>query len=534
MLSTKLKTERLIYLILIATFLKGLIWAAVVPIWHTPDEQAHFANIEFIAEKKRLPDYILFPGIIPEKDLSREILLSEKLLGTERDEAGNNKFTYHPEYNLPYEKGMIGEQEKEIINTPVSWRSEMVKSEPVNYPPLYYLGGTAVYLLFCQSDLFVRVSAVRLFSVLLFVLTVFFTFKIARELFPQDFLWQLAVPILVSFQPMVTFVASGVNSDNLANLLFTVFIYLSLKMINKEMSLRLAVLLGLDTGLGLLTKPQFVILLPIILGLFIYQLVKYHSFSLWKSFLVFIISSFLGGGWWVVRLYFAAGTPLSTGWSTFTNPYSSISLFEYLKNSLARLIRETLPWYWGVFKWLGVTLPRLANQILMRLGVLAALGLIFWLVRLVKERKFGFEEKGILYLFLLNFIYIGALYWVDFSFLKTHGFSIGMQGRYFFPLISTQMLFLALGIWSLFPKKWLRVKKFAIISLCLGMVVLNFVALTTVFSSYYPVQNFSQAIAFISQYKPWFFKGNWFIILSMAYLLNLGVFIKDSLSLIKK
>ena len=221
-------------MILLVTFLKGLVWAIVVPIWHTPDEQAHFADIEFISEEKRLPAYILFPGIKPEKDLSKEILVSEQLLGTERNEAGNNKFTYHPEFNIPYSQTPTGLNENKIITTPLSWRKDMVGSEPVNYPPLYYLLGSLVYLIFYSSDLFTRVFMVRVFSIIISLLVVYFSFKIAEKIFPHDIIYQLAVPILVSFQPMFAFVSSGVTSDNLTNSLFTIFIYLGLKVIDRE------------------------------------------------------------------------------------------------------------------------------------------------------------------------------------------------------------------------------------------------------------------------------------------------------------
>ena len=524
----KLKIDKLVFLILLVTFLKGLVWAAVVPIWHTPDEQAHFAEIEFIAEKKRLPIQILNQKHV-EKDLSKEILVSERLLGTERDEKGINKFTYHPEYNIPYASEFIGIHETEISNIPLSWRQEMVKNEATNYPPLYYLYGTIAYLFAYNSDLFTRIFMVRMFSVILLVLTVYFSLKISREIFENNFLMQMAVPILVSFQPMFTFVGAGVNSDNLINLLFTIFIYQGLRVVKYGFSFRLSILIGVIIGLGILTKPQFFIPIPIVLGIFLYELRKKQWKFFIKNLSLFSIFFILFGGWWAIRSFILTGNPTTIKMNSFVNSYSTLTLIDYSKMAFIKTIRETLPWYWGVFKWLGVTLPHLANQILLRIMALGFLGLIFWFIKIIKSKRIGVIEKSLIYLFLVNLIYIGSLYFFDFLFIKSHGFSIGMQGRYFLPAISSQMILLLWGLINLFPSNWLNLRKIVIFCLCLGIIILNFIALAIVFYAYYPAQNLSQALDWISQYKPWFLKGKWFVLLLTCYFIGLIIFLKNLL-----
>ncbi len=526
----KLEIKKIIYLLLLVTFLKGLVWLVVVPIWHTPDEQAHFAEVEFIAEKKRLPSQVLNRQS-GEKELSREILFSEQLLGTERDEAGINKFTYHPEYNIPYESGLVGKYEKEINNIPKSWRSEMVRNESANYPPLYYLLGSLVYFLFYSGDLFTRVMMVRIFSILLSTLTVFFSFKIAKEIFPKDFLLQLAIPLLVSFQPMFTFVSVGVNSDNLLNLLFTAFIYLGIKIIREGLTLKSGLFLGMVVGLGIITRPQLYLLAPLALALFVFEAVRERRqlVSLCLKFGLFVFFLIAAGGWWFLRLFFLSNIPMLVDVSAHPDIAPPIPLLDYLEMALTKLIRETIPWYWGVFKWLGLVLPRLVNRILMRVTLLAALGSLIWFVKVLLRRKFTTQEISLFFLILINFLYIGAIYQYDFSYLRLHGMSIGIQGRYFFPAISAQMTFLVLGIVNLIPQKWLKLQKSAIILLTLGMIVLNFVALGTIFWSYYPVNNISQAVNWVSQYKPWFFKGNYLIGLLLIYLGGLSFFLKEFL-----
>ena len=81
-------------LFFITVTFNGFLWLLITPIWHTPDEQSHFGQVAFMAEKGRKPDGW------DKYDLTNEILISERLLGTERDKFGNNKFTFHPEYRI--------------------------------------------------------------------------------------------------------------------------------------------------------------------------------------------------------------------------------------------------------------------------------------------------------------------------------------------------------------------------------------------------------------------------------------------------
>ena len=98
----------LLKLLLVAAFLNALSWIILIPIWQYPDEQAHFAQVQDLAELGKVPTGV--------PDTSYEIALSEKILGTERDNLGNNKYTYHPEYKPDYSTNLYGPQEEEITS----------------------------------------------------------------------------------------------------------------------------------------------------------------------------------------------------------------------------------------------------------------------------------------------------------------------------------------------------------------------------------------------------------------------------------
>ena len=86
--------HKLLILLLLVHLLKELVWLAVIPMWHAPDEEQHFGQVAYMAEFNRTPmNY--------DKDINKEIDKSSELLGTKREIKGTNQFTYHPEYRIP-------------------------------------------------------------------------------------------------------------------------------------------------------------------------------------------------------------------------------------------------------------------------------------------------------------------------------------------------------------------------------------------------------------------------------------------------
>src|SRR3990167_3813719 len=204
----------LLKLLLVAAFLNALSWIILIPIWQYPDEQAHFAQVQDLAELGKVP--------VGSNDTSEEIILSELYLETRRNSLGNNKFTYHPEYKLKYVNSFYGEGELEISTLPQSSRITMIASEATNNPPLYYFLGKQIYKLFYNANLFTRVYAIRLFSLILYAINTFVLIKIAQVVFKKKELKQtFSYVLLTSFMPMYVFSNTGILPDSLTNLLFT-------------------------------------------------------------------------------------------------------------------------------------------------------------------------------------------------------------------------------------------------------------------------------------------------------------------------
>lgn len=516
----------IIHWLLLTTFLNGIIFMMVTPIWHGPDEQAHFAQLQYYSEKRKL-----FPKNV-NATTSLEVLLTQKLLGTQRDTQGNNMFTHNSNYRIEYTNSTIGKHENTIRQITLPARTTLVIKESTNYPPLFYIIGAIFYLIAYPFSLIERVFLVRLASVLIGVLTVWISYKTSKLVFPRNNLFAYTIAVLVSFQPMLSFLSASVNSDNLMNLLFSLLLYLCTSLvITKKFVLKNVITIIVIFILGLATKPHFIIALPIIIlavamtGGFIKQLKENKSIAYLFALLLTVTTLF--------RLKGTIITAITTGQIHFndvslkhlTQPQNSTSLISHTLWTLRHTIAEVIPWYWGVFNWLGVTLPRAANRTINRLMIISAIGLLIWVYQNFRTLFHNKKHKAIIFFASSSIIFAVTLMLWDWLFLRGHGFSFGMQGRYYFPTIIPHMTLLLIGLVSLVPKHFSSISHWWTKIIGAGMILLNFIGVHTLASSYYqllPVHIFFNQV---SQYKPIIFKFPYLLIWITLYFACLTIFI---------
>ena len=511
--------KKILIFLFSAVFLKQILWVALVPLWHFPDEQAHFAQAAFLAEKGSQP-------IQDDYDLTEEIRISENLLGTERDKSGNNRFTFHPEYRLDYSNTFTGHHEQEIQNlSGIKNLRSMSKHEASRYPPLYYFFVALPYKIFYFNDLFIRVFTARAVQSVFFLGTVYFAWSIARMIFAQNYLLINSLTLLVAFHPMLSFVSAGINSDSLGTFLFSLFLFSSLKIIKNKLTIKKIVEIILVSLLAIYAKPQFFITIPLIFLIILYKFFLDSQFTQNKLKLAVIFTLFLS---LLIIFLMQTGSPIV---HLLRNTILSVSSFDYFLNlktyALPHLYREVLPWYWGVFDWLGVTYPRIVHRTVNWLLLASVVGFVAYLIRNFKK-LFLWPQVGFIYLIIVNFFYFTGVYlfdWIQFV-ASGYKFHLGVQGRYFFPLIISHMLFILVGwqeLFRFFPKLFKLTAKL----LTLFMFSFHWYALFLVTAIYYDLSSFSVFIRQASQYKPWFFKGGFLVILIIAALtLNLVYLIK--------
>ncbi len=500
-------------ILLITAFLNGLVWIILTPIWQYPDEQSHFAQVQNIAEKSRIIGYA--------HNTSYEIALSEEIMDTSRDDFGNNKFTYHPEHKINYSTTTIGPREKEITSLPKTSRVEFVKNEATSNPPLYYVLSAYFYKLFYNANLFSRIISIRLFSLLIFIGSILVSYQIGKIIFKNNLL-SITLSSIFAFIPMLVHASTGILPDTLTNLLFSAVIFYSFKILYEEFKKKDLPILIIVVFAGFMTRQQFYISVLIILLPVLFLISKRKK--LIKPFILFTIIAAVSI--YIVNIYLTS-VPLITNFripdtSIFSN--NKISLTSFIKFALwtfRQTYAESMPWFWGIYKWLSLSLPPIYYQIINRIVLLAIFGFLLKTFTVIKEKDYK-QLKTILFLVWVPVIYFIILMVWNYFFFTKNGYSFGIQGRYYFPVIVPIIAILLIGLNNLGKIILGSNSKYVLFLLVCMMLVFNIATLIHVSSSYYDTSSLQTFISQASQYKPILFKGNiiiFLIILGLSYQL---------------
>ncbi|GEM_PF-824093 len=493
------KTRQLLVILIIAIFFNGLVWSALMPMWHTPDEQAHFAQAQDFAALGYRPK----TGF----STSQDIVLSEKYLGVFRDEQGNNRFTYHPEYNIEYINSVTGLYEKELMAMPIQSRSIFAINEATGYPPLYYLYISAMNKQFWSLDLISRVFLSRMATILLSVGLGVVVFNIGKILF-KDIFYSYVLAVMAVFHPMRMFVGSGVTSDALMNFIYPLSILLLLKADFRPTWKNLIALI-LALAALLMTKTQGVFLIIISLFLWLKVITSRKNKlgpKLISAVVLLAVATVISIGI-INRTAFRNIIPQPLLANMFIPEVddtiglnSQPFLIDYIKISAVDFYRQVLPWYWGVYRWLSLTLPFWVYR---TIKVIMLASLFGWMIGFKKIKNIA-NGKPLFWLTASSVIYTLGIYAWNLLFWRSKGFSFGIQGRYFFPNLTEHMAILLVGLLVLSP---VRFRKAAGIILATLMMVFNWSSLLFVSQSYYGnIFNYQTFFLRASQYKPWFFK----------------------------
>lgn len=500
-------------LLLIAVILKQLVWMGFIPMWQFPDEQAHFAQVQNITEGKR--------GRFVGLNTSKEIVESEKLLGTVRDGAGNNEFTYRPWYNIPYASGVYGIYEQQIKNFVVSDRRNLVIQEATLYPPLYYEIAALFYRAVYGADLITRLFITRFVNLGFYLICVIFAYWTGKLLFPKRPGYSETLAILVAFHPMFSFVSAGVTSDNLFNAVFMGVLFVSIWVMKKRFGLKELFVMSILAILAIWTKPNGQ-LVPLI---YVFPV----AVSFWRNRgkspvrifgtgLLAVIVGWMGLNM-ITRMQFV---PEISSNNTLLSVFS-FHFWEFFRWTMGHTYREVVPWYWGVFRWLSLTYPRYVHRVINWLSVIAVIGLLRVLNRLCKREKVNINFVDLSFLVYVSGVYFLALAVFDFLFKNTYGYTFGIQGRYYFPTLVAHMALILIGITCLFPEKIRHIPIAKIIGTL--MVALHTYAQIFVIKSYFNLSSLAQFFLQASQYKPWFFKIPWLPPILVISYISLGFFL---------
>jgi 4-amino-4-deoxy-L-arabinose transferase-like glycosyltransferase len=236
--------------------LNAACWSLITPAFQVPDEQDHFAYVKQLAETGSLPT-----SSAPTFDTNREVLtvLSKLRYFQVRQQPQNRTISSAGEQEgLQQALGTLSEEHL----AKGSYAAGVASSEP----PLYYALETVPYSL--AGNMLTRLQLMRLLSALMAGVTALFVFLFVRESLP-GVPWAWTVGGLgVALVPLFGFMSGAVNPDALLFAVSAAAFYLLARGFRRGLKPGLAIAIGTITALGLLTKLNFIGLVPgIALGL---------------------------------------------------------------------------------------------------------------------------------------------------------------------------------------------------------------------------------------------------------------------------
>lgn len=433
--------DRRLYWIWICCAVRLIFYASMLPLWEGFDEWAHFAVIRAMAVG-RTP--------LPHRDLPipKDVAASMEIVAMpwEQRSLPVSVATQDGFWKLlPEDRSR---REAALRDLPRAWRSEDGPPRLYTYealqPPLYYWLMTPFLRLMSGAGLAGQVMAMRWISALIASLAIPFIYAIARTAF-DDAHAALGCAAIAALMPEWAIEVARVGNDCLSVVLFSLLIWLGLRLMEDGPLMRWVAGLGFVLGLGLLTKAWFLAAIPAIVLLYCWMPTRARTRGLLPLLSTGAIAVAISG-WWYVRNLITTGT--------LTGLSESVMLHEKNGGSmLAGALRVPLhiPWtnaidsilvshiYFG--GWSSLTIRSWGYRIFYALIALACIGL-FRIARQVAIRWL----LAVYLSFWAGQLYNVVLIWM------TKGMATSM-GWYLYAVVAAEVVLCVAGLRAIVPKR---------------------------------------------------------------------------------
>jgi 4-amino-4-deoxy-L-arabinose transferase-like glycosyltransferase len=469
--------------LLTAVVVVGLFWALLVPPWQAPDEFAHFAYAQSLAERFALP------GSQDRASFSTDQLRADQSVGAQ-------ELAFRPSQIRPDWSPRDFARYLAVASRDPS-RTNGGGPNPESYdPPLYYLYADLAYWATYSGNAFDRYYAMRIWGISLLALTVVATWLLIGELLGPRRVPQLAGASLVGLFPGEAFISTSVNPDALMIALWTLALWLGARVIKHGARPRDAVPLCAVTAAAVLTQPISYALVPAVALALLFGLTRsprdQRRARIGPAAAALVVCTGPVLAWIVTRTH---GNPALAQIGAVNGrrvlPFSLRQFLSYVwQFYLPRLpgmtpnrvssglavydvwVRET----WGMFGWLDVRMPSwvyaAAGTVTALVGIVGAAIVARFRDRLRWQLVTFFAVAVIALLLGLHLTEYRSL---------INGNGPFLQGRYLLPAVGLFGLAVALIV-SRLPARWRGPVCGALVP---GMLLLDVIALSTIAGAYY-------------------------------------------------
>ena len=433
-----MNSQRLnIGLVLIIFVALGVAYSLATPIFEKPDEMWHFAYIQQLVDGRGYPTA---PQAISDDAPSQEssqpplyYTLAALVVRSLAPDTGDlhARLTHNPAF--PFEAREAQNDNKNVF---VHARSDTFPFE-----------GTAR-----------AVQLARLVALCFGVLTVYATYRLTLEIFPDRLMLAVLAAAFVAFLPQFIFISSAASNDSTAAAWCAVVLWFTVRVMRQGFSVLRVVVLGLALGLAALSKVSALGLWPIVLlAVAVFrteQQPKFLTRLVWAAGAALIAVALTGP--WFLRSAVVFGDALGTT-THLAMPWARA---EALSLSVAlSQVPGTLNSWWLSFGWGNILAPAwiyLALNVLLLLGLAGA---VYWVI-VAHDRRI--ERWGLLILLAWLMLIVAA-------FVRWIQLLDAALGRLLFPAISAAAILIVVG-WYTF------LRRLAVMPI-LGMLALSIVAL---------------------------------------------------------
>lgn len=235
----------------LVALLNAAAWSLLTPPFQKPDEPAHYAYVEHLAQTGRPPaeaPMSVRVGASPEQQIAMRDLRSDQI---GPDPANVGIWLAPEQRRLQHD-----------LHAGPSRHADGYSFGATPQPPLYYGLAAISYRVADGGTLLHRLALARLLSALLGGVTVLLSFLFLREALPRwPWTWTVGA-LAVALQPMFAWATSAVNPDALLFAASAALFLCVARAFRHGLQPRLAAAIGGVVAVGLLAKLTFLGLLP--------------------------------------------------------------------------------------------------------------------------------------------------------------------------------------------------------------------------------------------------------------------------------
>ena len=408
---------RVVALLIVFTLLAGA-YSVMVPLYEAPDEPAHFQYICHLLRERRLP--VQKEGWLSEAHqppLYYAIAAVVSSVADLDDPAGSLR-----------------------LNPQFVWGG---RGGAEHNAALHYTAETFPY-----HGIALAAHLSRSVSVVSGVVVVFFTYALAKEVFPRKKHLALLAAALVAFNPQFLFISGVINPDTMVTMWSTITLWQMVRLLKDPLPWKRWMLLGLLIGLAVLSKSSSFTLGLMAAGVLLIVARRQRSWSLlWKGALAVGGAFAVVSGWWFVRNQLLYGDPL--GWQIFLKTYAmQLRESPLTWAEVGRFIQTQFRSYWAVFGWMTVQAPSWFYYSILALFASGMAGWGRWAI------KRGWSDLEIVQRYGLFVLLVFAFLQEAYQLRAITIFNASWyQGRYMFPIVAPVAILLAAGLFHLLPSR---------------------------------------------------------------------------------